>query len=414
MNTIDTKKALLALSLGGFGIGMTEFVMMGILPDVAETLAISIPLAGHFISAYALGVVVGAPTLTLLSSRFSQKKVLISLMTWFALFNTLTAFSPSYTVMVLTRFLSGLPHGAFFGVGAVVAGRLAKDGQAAQAVAVMFGGLTVANIIGVPLGTYISQHIDWRITFAMVGAIGLGTMLTLYLWMPNLYKKSGAGLLEQLKLLKRKEPWLVLMVTAIGTGGFFAWYSYIAPLLTQVTGFEDYLVIYILVIAGVGMTAGNIIGGKLADKYSPVTATAVLLFSMSLSLLIFAFVAENKIAVLIMTFVMGVVSFSIAAPVQMMMIKASEESEELGSSFNQAAFNIANALGAFLGGLPISSGYGFTSASWVGALLALSGACVAGTIILVRQKRFAFIKRLRVRIKWGMYRSYLQLAPPRS
>lgn len=407
------RKALYALALGGFGIGMTEFVIMGILPVVTKSLSISIPKAGQFISAYALGVVIGAPTLTLLSNRFPKKIVLISLMAWFALFNTLTAFSGSYEVMLATRFFSGLPHGAFFGVGAVVAGRLSDEGKEAQAVAVMFGGLTIANIIGVPLGTYIGQHIDWRITFGLVGLIGLGTMLSLFFRMPAIPNKTGPGLIKQMSLLKRKEPWLVLMITAIGTGGFFAWYSYIAPLLIQVTGFEEHLVIYILVIAGLGMTAGNMIGGKLADRFSPVSATSILLFIMSVSLLLFTFLAGSKIAVLVLTFVLGTVSFSIAAPVQMLMIRASKGAEELGSSFNQAAFNIANALGAYLGGIPISMGYGFLSANWVGAVLALSGALIAGSVMVIQKNTLIGYQRLFIRFKWYLFRRYILLAPTR-
>lgn len=387
------KKSLLALAIGGFGIGMTEFVIMGILPDVALALDISIPQAGHFISAYALGVVVGAPILTGLGGKYPAHRVLLLLMLWFTVFNTASALANDYWTLLVARFLSGLQHGAFFGIGAVVAGSLSKKGKEAQAIAVMFSGLTFANVLGVPLGTYLGHQFSWKLAFLIVGVIGILAMLSIYFWMPALPKSSKNGILKDLGLLKRTEPWLVIILTTIGTGGFFAWYSYIAPLITDVAGFQENHVGYILILAGVGMTVGNIIGAKVADRVSPIKAVIVFLSLIAVALVVNTMVAESKPALLIMTFIIGALAFSLASPIQMTMINSSKGSEMLGSSLNQSAFNMGNASGAYLAGLPIAMGYGFTSADLVGAGLALMGVGIAFSVIyhrnVVKKKRLA-------------------------
>lgn len=263
------KKSVLTLTLGGFGIGMTEFVIMGILPDIARSLQITIPEAGHLVSAYALGVVVGAPLLIGFTGSKPPKTILLLLMCLFTVFNTISAFAPNYYLLFVSRFFSGLPHGAFFGVGAVVAGRLADAGKEARSVSLMFAGLTIANLIGVPLGTFIGHHISWRITFMIVGVIGMLTTMSIKIWMPSLSITNNKGLKSELKFFTRLDAWLIVAIIAIGTGGFFCWYSYIAPLLTEVAGFDDDSIMYILVLAGLGMVVGNFIGGRLADRFSP-------------------------------------------------------------------------------------------------------------------------------------------------
>ena len=380
------KKSLLALAIGGFGIGMTEFVIMGILPDVALALNISIPKAGHFISAYALGVVVGAPILTGIVGKWASHRVLLLLMLWFTVFNTLSAFANSYSLLLLSRFLSGLPHGAFFGIGAVVASKLAKKGKEASAIAVMFSGLTLANLIGVPLGTYLGHHFSWNISFMIVGGIGILTMLSIYFWMPVLPRASRNGLRKDLGLLKRLEPWLVILLTTIGTGGFFAWYSYIAPLLTEVAGFDPQYVWYIMVLAGAGMSLGLVVGAKVADRVSPIKAVIFFLILMVSALIVNTLIAENKTVLLIMTFIIAALAFALASPVQMTMINSSKGSEMLGSSLNQSAFNMGNASGAYLAGLPIAMGYGFASADLVGAGMAFIGIFISLLIIYLRKK----------------------------
>lgn len=380
------KKALLALAIGGFGIGMTEFVIMGILPEVAAALDISIPQAGHFISAYALGVVVGAPILTGIGGKWPAHKVLLLLMVWFTIFNTLSAFADSYEMLLLSRFLSGLPHGAFFGIGAVVAGKLAKPGKSAQAIAMMFTGLTVANVVGVPLGTFLGQEFSWNFSFYLVGIVGILAVLSIKFWMPAQPKSSSEGLLKDLKVFKRVELWMVVLLTTIGTGGFFAWYSYIAPLITEVAGHPDSVVGYAMIIAGTGMVAGNLIGAKLAEKFSPINAVVISLVLMVTALVANTYLAEDKTAVLIMTFLIGVIAFTISTPIQMAMINTSKGSEMLGSSMNQSAFNMGNASGAYFAGLPIAMGYSFTSATLVGAVMAAFGIFIALGIILMRRR----------------------------
>ncbi|WP_146032795.1 MULTISPECIES: MFS transporter [Arenibacter] len=389
----SNKKALLALGVGGFGIGMTEFVIMGILPDVANSLQISIPQAGHFISAYALGVVIGAPTLTALSGKWPAHKVLLYLMIWFTVFNTLSAFSTNYVTLMVARFLSGLPHGAFFGIGAVVAGKLAKEGKAAQAIATMFAGLTIANVIGVPIGTYLGHHYNWNLSFLMVGIVGVIALLSIYFWMPKMEKSSSDGFFKDLKVFKRVEIWLLILLTTIGTGGFFAWYSYIAPLLTNVSGHSESMVSYAMILAGVGMVFGNFIGAKMAEIFSPLKAVIISLSLMVMVLLINFLVAANPVAILILTFIIGIVSFMVGTPIQLAIIKASKGSEMLGSSMNQSAFNMGNASGAFFAGLPIAMGFGFTSASLVGALMAGTGITIAVLILVFSKNRAVNTKR---------------------
>lgn len=379
-------KALLALATGGFGIGLTEFVIMGILPEVAQDLQITIPQASHFISAYAIGVVVGAPLLTGIGGRMPAHKVLLFLMVLFTAFNTLSAFADSYGTLLVSRFLAGLPHGAFFGIGAVVAGKLAKPGKEAKAIATMFTGLTVANVLGVPFGTYLGHQFNWNLSFLMVGIVGMLAMASIYFWMPSLPKASTQGFKKDLKILKKAEPWMVILLTTIGTGGFFAWYSYIAPLITEVAGHPPSMISVAMTLAGLGMVAGNLLGAKLAERFVPINAVIIVMIMMVVALVTLTFVADNKIAVLVMTFVIGMVAFCFSTPLQMTMINSTKGSEMLGSSLNQSAFNMGNASGAYLASLPIAFGYGFTSADWVGAAMAGSGIFIAYGVILLRKR----------------------------
>ncbi|WP_288428047.1 MFS transporter [uncultured Spirosoma sp.] len=379
------KKNLLPLTMGGFGIGMTEFVMMGILPDLARTLDISIPVAGHLISAYALGVVLGAPLLVAIAGNYPPKKILLGLMAMFTVFNLLSSFAPSYEIMLITRLLSGLPHGAFFGVGAVVASRLAAKGKEAQSISMMFAGLTVANIVGVPLGTYIGHELSWRLTFVVIGVVGLITLAGIYKLLPDMPVVGQTNLRKDLKLFTYAEPWLILGITAIGTGGLFAWFSYIAPLLTEVAHFRADQITWILVLAGIGMAVGNLLSGMVADRVSPIKATMLFLGLMAISLIVVYYVSPFKLPILAMTFVTGAISFSLGAPIQILMIRASNGSEMLASSVTQAGFNIGNALGAFLGGLPIAAGLGYASPQWVGAGLATVG-LLLGVVLYIRQQ----------------------------
>ncbi|OMP78531.1 MFS transporter [[Flexibacter] sp. ATCC 35208] len=367
------KKSLLPLLLGGLGIGTTEFVMMGLLQDIASDLHITIPEAGHLISAYALGVVVGAPLLVMLSVKHPPKKILLALMLIFTVFNALSAFSPSPVTLLMARFFAGLPHGAFFGVGSVVASRLADKGKQAQAIAVMFSGLTIANLVMVPIGTWIGHHLLWRYTFGLVAVIGLITLVAIKLWLPALPANENADPKKEMEIVKNPQAWLVIAITAVGTGGMFAWISYISPLMTEVSRFSPDSVSWIMVLAGFGMIVGNLIGGKLADRFQPVYTCAGLLLCMAVNLLAIHYFSGYQFISLFLTFMTGALSMMIAAPIQILMINTSGDSEMLGAALIQAAFNIGNSLGAFLGGLPIVMGYGFTYPVVVGACMAVIG-----------------------------------------
>lgn len=375
------KKSLLPLTLGGLGIGITEFVMMGLLPDIAKDLNVTIPQAGYLISAYALGVVIGAPLLVMAAGKFPPKKILIALMIMFTAFNALSAFAPNFNLLFIARLLSGLPHGAFFGVGSVVASRIAEKGKAAQAVSMMFAGLTIANVLGVPLGTFIGHNFSWRYSFVVVAIVGIITLISLKQWLPALPANKNRNLKAELGFFKKQEAWLIIIMISIGTGGLFTWYSYIAPLMTDVAGFSSNSVTYIIMLAGLGMLFGNFIGGYLADKFSPAKAAVFLLLIMTVTLITVHYVSFNPVLALIMTFITGAVSFALAAPIQMLMITSAKGSEMLAASASQASFNIGNALGAFFGGIPLFYGFDYTWPALVGALMAFVGALFAYWLI---------------------------------
>jgi DHA1 family arabinose polymer transporter-like MFS transporter len=379
------KKSLISLSLGGLTIGITEFVMMGILPDVASDLKVSIPIAGYLISAYALGVVIGAPLLVIMARNYPPKKTLLILAAMLAFFNSLSIIVPNYEFFFLTRLLSGLPHGAFFGVGAVVASRLADKGKEAQAISIMFAGLTIANLIGVPIGTYIGHHLSWRYTFILIGFFGILTFISIYFWMPNLHSNDRVSMKKQMQLFKKVEAWLVILITAIGVGGLFCWISYIAPLLTDISGFDAAYVPYILILAGAGMVVGNIVGGKLADTFPPDKTLITLFFIMALDLAMVFLFSYNPYVSLLLVFTTGFVSFTFIASIQMLMIQIAVGAEMIASAAIQASFNIGNALGAFLGGLPLIAGFSYASPNLIGIGMSLMG--VLFTVLLVQRKR---------------------------
>jgi DHA1 family arabinose polymer transporter-like MFS transporter len=379
------KKSLLSLALGGLTIGITEFVMMGILPDIAANLNISIPVAGYLISAYALGVVIGAPLLVIITRNYPPKKTLLILASMITVFNTLSIIAPNYGFLFAVRLLSGLPHGAFFGVGAVVASRLADKGKEAQAISVMFAGLTIANLVGVPIGTYIGHNFSWRYTFIIIAVVGTLTVCSLYFWMPNIEAKAREAMKTQLLFFKKAEAWLVILITAIGSGGLFCWISYIAPLLTDISGFASGDVSYIMMLAGLGMVLGNFIGGKLADRYSAEKTIIVLLSVMAIDLLLVFLFSSNPYVSLALVFSTGCISFAVAAPIQTLMIQTAVGAEMIASAAIQAAFNTGNALGAFLGGLPLIAGFSYASPNLVGVTMAIIG--VLFTVVLARRKK---------------------------
>ena len=262
------KKSLIALAFGTLGLGIAEFVMMGILPDVARDLKISIPAAGHFISAYALGVCVGAPVLTL-ARKYPLKHILLVLVTLIMVGNICAALSPNYWMLLISRFISGLPHGAYFGVGSIVAERLADKGKSSEAVSIMIAGMTIANLFGVPLGTSLSTMLSWRATFLLVGLWGIVILYYIWRWVPQVEGLKDTGFKGQFRFLKTPAPWLILGATALGNGGVFCWYSYINPMLTHISGFSAESITPLMILAGFGMVMGNLISGRLSDRYTP-------------------------------------------------------------------------------------------------------------------------------------------------
>ena len=370
-------KALIALAFGGLAIGMTEFTMMGILPDIAKDLKIDIPEASNLIALYALGVVVGAPTLVAFSGKYSPRNILLFLMLLFFVFNGIFAIAPNKVLLFTSRFISGFPHGAFFGVGSVVAARLAKPGKEAQAISMMFTGLTVANLAGVPIGTYIGHHYTWRITYGLICLLGLVTFLTIYFWMPKMEASKTNNVIKQISYFTRWDAWLMVAVIAIGTGGLFAWISYIAPLVTDVSHLTENRVPIVMILVGLGMFVGNILGGKLADTISPSKAVITGFIAMAVCLVVVFFIAHITALAYPMAFLTGMISFSIGSPLQMMLINNAKGAETFAAAAGQASFNIGNTLGAYLGAIPISLGYAYNYPSLVGVGMASIGAVLA-------------------------------------
>lgn len=369
-------KSLLSLSLGTFALGMAEFSMMGILPDVATSLGINIAQAGHFIAAYALGVCCGA-WLLVLSYRLQPKTILLSLAVLIAIGNLLAAMAPGYITLLVARFISGLPHGAYFGIGSIVATKLAPPGRSAQAVAMMIAGMTVANLLGVPVGTWLSLHLSWRVVFTLVAIVAIVLVFTLQRFIPPIERLPDTGILGQFHFLKSAAPWLILAATTLGNGGIFCWFSYISPLLTQVSGFSGNQVSLLMVLAGTGMVAGNWCGGRLSDRYTPGQVAASLqgLAAVAL-LLIFLFASTGWLSATLMclcTFCL----FAVSAPQQLLLLRHSPGGALLGAASVQMAFNLGNAIGSYGGGLAISHHWGYKYPALLGVPLTLFGcACL--------------------------------------
>ncbi|OIN83280.1 MFS transporter [Francisella sp. TX07-6608] len=372
------KKGLIPLMLGGLAFGMTEFIMMGILPQVAGYFDVSITEAGHLISIYALGVIIGAPLLILFSSKYSPKKLLIVIGIMLALFNGLSIFAMNYEFLMVTRFLSGLPHGAFFGVGSVVAMRIADPGKESQAIALMFAGLTVANLLGIPLTTSLVLMVGWQIAFVIVALIGVITVVTVLLFIPNLEleKVEQSTNSSNIHILLKSNSWLALGVVSLGFAGVFAWYSYISPLIINITQLSNTTIPYILFLSGLGMFFGNLYGGKLTDRVGAMNATIVTLVGLILALLLMYLTAKYIVFAIVMSFGLGFFAFALVPAVQTLVIEVFKEYEMLGSALSIAGFNIANAIGAFAGGLPIAYGFSYSSSIVAGMIISILGVLI--------------------------------------
>ena len=375
------KKSLIALAFGTLGLGIAEFTMMGILPYVATDLGISIPVAGHFISAYALGVCFGAPML-LLARKRPLKQILLVLMTLMIVGNICASMAPNYWVLLLGRFVSGLPHGAYFGVASIVAGKLADKGKSSEAVSIMIAGMTVANLFGVPLGTSLSHTLSWRATFLLVGAWGLITLYYIWRWVPQVEGLKDTGFKGQFRFLKKPAPWLILGATALGNGGVFCWYSYITPLLTEVSGFSADSITALMVLAGFGMVVGNLVSGRMSDRYTPGKVGTVVQGMICVILLLIFLLSPHPLCSAILMTLCTAGLFAVSSPEQVLMIRVAPGGEMLGGACVQMAFNFGNAIGAYIGGLALSGGYRYP------ALAGVPFALMGFILFLVFYKKF--------------------------
>ncbi|GAA2801366.1 MFS transporter [Kitasatospora paracochleata] len=368
--------ALLALAVGAFAIGTTEFVIVGLLPQVAADLSVSIPTAGLLVSGYALSVVVGAPLMTAAGARLPRKTVLLALMGVFVAGNLLCALAGGYGLLLAGRVVAALCHGAFFGIGSVVAADVVAPDRRAGAIAMMFTGLTAANVLGVPLGTALGQHLGWRSTFWAVTALGVLALVALAALVPAQPAPADGGLRRELAVFRRPQVWLALATTMLGFGGVFASFTYVAPMMTEVAGFAPGSVTWLLVLFGCGLCVGNVLGGRMADRRLMPSLCAILAV-LAAVLAVFSLTAHGKAAAVVTLALFGVAGFATVPPLQMRVMTKAEGAPALASAANIGAFNLGNALGAWLGGLAIDGGLGWTAPNLVGAALAAAGLGVA-------------------------------------
>ncbi|MGW5655580.1 MFS transporter [Streptomyces humi] len=370
--------ALLALAVVTFGIGTTEFATMGLLPQIADGVGVSVPHAGNLVSAYALGVVVGAPVLTGIGARVPHKRLLLLLTGLFVVGNTASALAPNFGLLFAARFLAGLPHGALFGVGAVVASSLVAPERAARAVSQVFLGLTIANIVGVPAGTALGQHLGWRYAYCAVAVIGLVALAALALLVPHQPRGPQAGIRQELRAMGNRQVFIGLATAVVGFGGFFAVYSYLVPMLTHLTGISDASTTVVLALYGVGMTVGTLLAGPLTDRALRPTLYAGITL-LAAGLVTFYFTVHSTVPALITVTFIGAMGALITTPVQMLLMINAKEAPTMAAASNHSAFNLANAAGAWLGGLVISAGWGWAAPNLVGAALAMAGLALAVT-----------------------------------
>lgn len=363
---------LLALAVGAFGIGTTEFTPMGLLPVIADGVQVSIPSAGLLVSAYALGVMLGAPVMTLAFNRFGRRSALMLLMGIFTLGNVLSALAPNYTTLLLSRLVTSLNHGAFFGIGALVAASVVPKDRQASAVATMFMGLTIANVGGVPAATWVGQQIGWRMAFAGTAVLGLIAIASLWAALPKGERGAPADVRRELAVLTRPAVLLALGTTILGSSAMFSLYTYVAPVLTTLTGASENFVTLALVLIGVGFTIGNGLGGRLAD-WSLDGAAMIFLAALALVMLALPLVLTSHIGAAAGLLVWGALTFALVPPVQMRVMQAAAEAPALASSINIGAFNLGNAIGAAAGGAAIGAGLGYAAVPVIGGLFAAAG-----------------------------------------
>ncbi|CAI0874710.1 MAG: MFS transporter [Serratia proteamaculans] len=374
--------ALLALTISAFAIGTTEFVIVGLIPTIAEQLGVTVPSAGLLVTIYAIGVAIGAPVLTALTGRVPRKLLLISLMVLFTLGNLLAWQSPGYESLVIARLLTGLAHGVFFSIGSTIATSLVAKEKAASAIAIMFGGLTVALVTGVPLGTFIGQHFGWRETFLAVSLIGvIATVASAILVPNNIKNQASASIKDQLKVLTHPRLLLIYAITALGYGGVFTTFTFLAPMMQELAGFSAPAVSWILLAYGIAVAIGNIWGGKLADRHGAVRALSFIFAALAVLLLVFQFTASHSIAALLTVIVMGVFAFGNVPGLQVYVVQKAEQytpnAVDVASGLNIAAFNVGIALGSVIGGQTVAT-LGLAQTPWIGALIVLVALLLVG------------------------------------
>ncbi|HWT99516.1 MAG TPA: MFS transporter [Terriglobales bacterium] len=382
---------LLALALASFGIGTTEFVIMGLLPEVAKDLGISIPQAGLLVTGYALGVVIGAPIVAIITNRLPRKTTLIGLASVFILGNFLCAVAPNYELLMLARVVTAFCHGAFFGIGAVVAADLAPPNQRARAIAIMFAGLTIANILGVPAGTALGQALGWRATFWAVVGIGAIAAVALAAWVPSRIPHEPGRVLREFRVLGNTQVVLAMAMSVMASASLFSVFTYITPLLREVTGLTPHTAAAVLLLFGGGITVGNFIGGRLADWRLMPSLIGIFL-TLTLALCVFAGTSHFAIPAMVTIFVWGIIDFALVAPLQIRVVDKAIDAPNLASTLNQGAFNLGNAGGAWIGGAALSYGLSYADLPWVGAALALGalGLCLISQAIERRQGQEAY------------------------
>ncbi|HDX4396051.1 TPA: MFS transporter AraJ [Enterobacter bugandensis] len=366
------KKTIFSLALGTFGLGMAEFGIMGVLTELAHDTGISIPSAGNMISFYAFGVVIGAPIVALFSGKFSLKTTLLFLVALCAVGNALFTFSTSYFWLALGRLISGFPHGAIFGVGAIILSKIAPPGKVTVAVAGMIAGMTVANLVGVPLGTWLGHQFSWRYTFFLIAAFDALVILSVLLWVPDIHDKSEIKLSEQFQFLKKPEPWLIFAATMFGNAGVFAWFSFVKPFMVNVSGFSEGMMTAIMMLMGLGMVLGNLLSGKLSGRFSPLRIAAITDMVIVASLLLLFTLGELKTASLVMGFICCAGLFALSAPLQILLLQNAKGGEMLGAAGGQMAFNLGSAIGAYFGGMMITLGFSWRYVTLPAAFLSFS------------------------------------------
>ena len=387
--------ALLALALGGFGIGLTEFVAMGLLPNLAADLLPDIwsqsheranAQAGWLISAYALGVVIGAPTIAAVAARLPRKQLLLGCVALFTLGTVASALLPTFELVLAARFLAALPHGAYFGIAALVAASLMGPGKRGQGVALVLSGLTIANVIGVPAITYLGQVAGWRTAYLVVALVFAATFVAIALVVPFQPGDPAATLRRELTVFRRSQVWLALLIGSIGFGGFFAVYTYIAPVVTNVTGLDPAMVPWVLVAVGIGMTIGNFLGGRGADR-SVIRTLFICFGGFAVSLLGLALTAQWTVGLIFFVFLVGVAASALSPAIQTRLMDVAGDGQSLAAAINHASLNIGNSLGAYLGGVTIAAGLGYLSPTWVGLLLVVPGVILALVSVSIDRRR---------------------------